>query len=92
MINVDRKPGVTLVTDPVAPPSKRATALEPGDVIAVPFAGYGDLLAEVTSATERGDLMDVTVSEPEGFSYTTVIAARSSVRTYPATAAGTWRR
>lgn len=73
----------------------RVLDLEPGHVIAVPFAGYGDLLAEITNTERRGYLLDVTVREPDGFSYTTVLPAEPddvTIRTYPAEAAGTWQQ
>lgn len=81
---------MTATTTPTG--SKAGADLEAGDVIAVPFAGYGDLLANVTAAERRGDLMDVTVSEPKGFAYTTVVPARDHIATYAAGAAGTWNR
>jgi hypothetical protein len=62
MIHVDSD--VPLVTDRQAPPTKPAMALEVGDVIAVPFAGYADILCEVTGIGDTNEeLTTVTVTD-----------------------------
>lgn len=55
MINVDKNPGVKLVTDPVAPKprTKLARDLEPGDVIPVGWAVYGTVGMYVQDASLR---------------------------------------
>jgi hypothetical protein len=94
MIEVDKAPGVKLVTDPVPGQLryKAAGDLAPGDVIAIPFAGYGDLHVRITNTQERGGLVDVTVTEPNGFGYTTAIKADTNVTVYAPELEGTWRR
>jgi hypothetical protein len=81
MIHVDSN--VPLVTDRYVPPTKPAMALEIGDVIAVPFAGYADILCEITGVADAGEIVTVTVTDGT-MNYLHQIAFDVSVQVYPA--------
>lgn len=83
MLHVDSN--VPLVTDRPTNTTTAATALRPGDVLAVPFAGYADILCEVTEVldVEDGDtIIELTVFDGT-MSYTHQVSREGSVLTYP---------
>lgn len=82
MIHVDSE--VPLVTDHPAPPVKSTVKLAEGDVIAMPFAGYGDLLVELTEPPHVNALGDLEAAVSDGrMSYTMTLApAPAEVQVY----------
>jgi len=86
MIHVDSD--VPLVTDAKVFTTP-ARELAEGDVIAVPFAGYADLLCAVTEVgPPRTDgLIELTVSDGQ-LSYTHLVAEVGDVIVYPANQKG----
>jgi len=81
MIHVDSD--VPLVTDARPADTKPGMGLAEGDVIAVPFAGYADLLCEVTSI-EPGQSDVITLNVSDGrMSYTHDVLALESYVVYP---------
>jgi hypothetical protein len=66
---------------------------EVGDIVAVPFEGYGDILCEVTEASTNalGDL-ELTASDGR-YSYTLIVSpAPATVNVYPDSMKGTVQR
>jgi hypothetical protein len=95
MINVDRDdPNVRLVTDrpdSSAAVTKVARDIERLDNIAVAFAGYGKVVAEVIAVHHRDGLVDLTVKAGD-LSTTTVRRADAPELTYPNFLIGEWLR
>lgn len=75
-----------------APRLKRADALVEGDVIAVGFAHYGDLLMRVIGQpAARDGLVDIHAVVDPDVSHTTVAAPGHEFVVYPTYCEGDWR-
>lgn len=57
-------------------------ALQLGDIIAVPFEGYGDILCEITEIEWSNGTRVVTATDGE-YTYLSTLALDGSVQVYP---------